>query len=436
MLAVFLVLSAASLWLGCRAKSDSRAPLMIFCGAYVVTTVIGSVIISVEHGGDLWRLYGGGIDTTLITDYGSFTYLLLLFSPLIICPLTFLLLAKTKCHGILWRSVTTLTFLDADSLSFMIVLMLLGGYCLLDLYSHGDLSLSRLIGVQGDYVAVISLRDQIFNSMGRVFFGLLYMSLPTLAHFALYKAVRIASWTWRLLFLLTSLLTCLLILLTFQKSLLLLFLLSLAMGLAILGRLKIWMLFTSGIGAFLLLNSIQIFILGDWQALQGLYLIIFRMANAFPFYVNLYPRVLPYMGIDLGLDLFGLVPKPNEVETVFNYMYPAINWAQGAAPAPAHLAAYAQAGIWFSVVTMLFIGWYLSFLAALKTKTNTSVGYVLFVQGLTGAYYLTQITVRGFLLTSYGLIWVITPVILLLGTMQLLKHATANASIPFRGEVT
>jgi hypothetical protein len=429
MLVVFLVLSVASMWLAYRRKLDGRAPLMIFCGAYIVTTVIGSTIISIQRGGELWRLYGGGIDTTLITDYGSFQYLFLLYSPLILCPLTYLLFAKIEFPDTLWRPVTILTSLDADYLSFAITLTMIGGYCVLMMYFHGFLRLSSLINVQGDYVAAIQMREMIFNSMGRIFFGLLYMSLPTLAHFSLYKAVRIASWPWRLLFLLTSFVNCILILLTFQKSLLLLFLLSLAIGLAILGRLKPWMLFGSATGVFLLLNAIQVFVLKDWEALQGLYLIVFRMANAFPFYVNLYPRILPYTGIDFGLDIFGLVPKSNEVETVFSYMYPSINWVQGAAPAPAHLAAYAQFGIWFSVVTMLFIGWYLSFIARLKTRANTSVGYVLFIQGLMGAYYLTQITVRGFLVTSYGLIWVVTPILLLLGTEQFLKYATANVRI-------
>ena len=105
-------------------------------------------------------------------------------------------------------------------------------------------------------------------------------------------------------------------------------------------------------------------------------------------------------------------------------MYPGITWAQGAAPGAAHLAAYAQAGIWFVIATLAFIGWYLSLVAQLKP--DTPVGYVLFVQGLVGAYYLTQIAVRGFLTTSYGLIWVLVALLLLLATAQLLKYATMN----------
>ncbi len=413
-----------SIWLAYRDRGNSHVPLTVYCVSYSITTVIGSTIISIQHGGELWRLYGGGIDTSLLTDYGSFKYLFLLFSPLVVCPFVFLLFSRLQTPRFLSRPVSLLTSIDADIYSFSIVLLLLAGYCLFAMYVRGFLTPSSLIQAQGDYVTSIRLREQIFNSMGRTFFGLLYMALPTLAHFALYKALRMNSLAWRVLFLSVSAIFSFLVLLTFQKSLLLLFLLSLAIGLVALGRVRRWILAVASLAAFLLLNAIQIFVLRDWQALQSLYLVIFRMANSFPFYVNLYPRILPHTGIDLGLDIFGLAPKPNEVEAVFNYMYPGITWAQGAAPAPAHLAAYAQAGIWFVIATLAFIGWYLSLVARLEP--DTPVRYVLFVQGLVGAYYLTQIAVRGFLTTSYGLIWVLIPLLLLLGTAQLLKYATMN----------
>jgi hypothetical protein len=424
MLLIFSLLSGLSIWLAVRGKGDSRVPIIVYYVSYGVTTVIGATIISIQHGGELWRLYGGGIDTSLLTDYDSFKYLFLLFSPLIVCPFLFLLFSHLQTPPFLSRPVSFLTSLDADPYSFTAVLLLLASYCVIAMFAHGFLRPSNLLQAQGDYVASIRLREQIFNAMGRTFFGFLYMGLPTLAHFALYKAVRRGSLVWRGLFLSVTALFSFLILLTFQKSILLLFVLSLAVGLAVVGRVRRWILFAASVIVFLLLNAIQIFVLGQWQALQGLYLIIFRMANSFPFYVNLYPKTLPYTGIDLGLDLFGLAPKTNEVEVVFNYMYPSVAWAQGAAPAPAHLAAYSQAGIWFAIVTLVIIGWYLSLVARLKR--DTPVGYVLFIQGLVGAYYLTQITLRGFLITNYGLVWVLAPLLLLLGTAQLLKYATTN----------
>lgn len=427
MLIGFLIASALCLLLVRRSRVPAHLPLAVFCLAYGITTVIGATIISVQQGGDLWALYGGGLDTTILSDYSSFKYLFLLYSPCIVCPLVIWL----SSHGAGNRLPRMLRLLEyqVDRISFAIVSVFMMGYCLALLLAKGYLKLTNLAQASGDYYASIGLRSEIFSSLGTVFFGLLYMGLPTLAHFALHKAVTTRTWFWRFCFLGLVLTVSLLTLLTIQKAPLFVFFLSLAIGYVVLKRGRLWVLLVSCAVGFLALNSIQLFVLGDWSALQGFYLIVFRMANGFPYYVNAYPRIVPHPGPDFALDLLGLAPKPNTTATVFNLMYPEVLYVQGNAPAPAHVDAYAQAGIWFSMMTLVIIGIYLYLVALLKTKVHDTLGYVFYIEGIVLAYYLTQVTIRDCLLTGYGLVWIAAPIVFLMVVDKCIKLGIGNVRL-------
>jgi hypothetical protein len=425
MLIVFLLLSVISLHAVRRTKG-SKLPLIVYCIAYGLTTVIGATIISVQHGGLLWALYGGGLDTSVLTDYDSLSYDFLLFAPFIIVPFTIIFVSRLRTGYVSSVVNRFVTAHDVDSYSYIFVLVLFSGYCFFTLYRFGYLSLNNVLHLEGDFVGAMELRSEIFARLGRVFFGLLYTGLPTLTQIALYKAFKTGEWKWRYCFFSVVFMTVFLVLLTAQKSPLFVYFLSLVLGYVVLKGTKPWLLIAAGGGGFLLLNLIQGFVLGAWQAIQGFYLIIFRTANSFPYYLNIYPSVVPYRGIDIALDLIGLSARPDQPETVFNFMYPTVTWVQGTSPAPAHVAAYSQAGMWFAVVTLVFIGWYLHFLSELRTTRDSVFGYALFVEGLIAAYYLTQITVRDVLLTGYGLVWVAIPIVLLVGTCKILNAAIAN----------
>src|SRR6266550_7752874 len=112
MLLTFVILSWMSIWLAYRDRWHSHVPLTVYCASYSITTVIGSTIISIQHGGELWRLYGGGIDTSLLTDYDSLEYLFLLFSPLVVCPLVFRLFSSLQSPRFLSKFVCLITSWD------------------------------------------------------------------------------------------------------------------------------------------------------------------------------------------------------------------------------------------------------------------------------------------------------------------------------------
>lgn len=428
MLIAYLILSILAMVFAHRSSKCPRFALNVYCISYVVTTAIGAAIISIDQGGSWWRLSGGGLDTTMLSDYSSPLYFFLLFSPLIVCPVAVVLFERLYLYRQPSRLNMLLKDLDADPWSFSILLTVLAGYCVLTMYAKGFLRLGNITEVQGDYTAAMLLRAQVFGSLGTFFFSQIYVGLPALSHFALFKAFQTRKLAWKILFIIPAGTTILLILLTVQKGTLLVYFLSLGLGLLVMKRIRIKAGIILGGVAFLFMNAFQIFILGDWGALQSLYLIIFRMANSFPYYVNLFPRVLPYTGVDFGLNMLGLAPGHSENLQVFNYMFSNIYWTQGAAPAPAHVVAYAQAGIWFSSLTLLFIATYLVWLSRLKKITDSPFGYVFFLQGTMGAYYLTQISIPDFIFTSYGLIWTVFVMILLAAVEQVVKYAVRNIS--------
>jgi len=428
MLIAFLIVSVLTMASANRSGKSLRFALNVYCLSYILTTAIGAAIISVDQGGSWWRLSGGGLDTAILSDYSSPLYYFLLFSPLIVCPIGVSFFDRLR----LSREPSQLNMLvgrlDADPWSFSILLAVLAGYCLLTMYAKGFLRLDNITGVQGDYTAAILLRARIFGSVGTFFFAQIYVGLPALSHFALFKAFQTRLLVWKFLFVIPAGTTIFLILLTLQKGTLLVYFLSLGLGLLVMERIRFKAAIVLGGVTFLFLNAFQIFILGEWEVLQSLYLILFRMANSFPYYVNLFPRVLPYTGVDLGLDMVGLAPGRSENLQAFNYMFPDIRWTQGAAPAPAHVVAYAQAGIWFSILILLFIAAYLVLLSRLKKNTGNPFGYVLFLQGTVGAYYLTQISIRDFVCSSYGLIWTLFVLGVMAASATIVKYAVRNAN--------
>jgi len=280
-------------------------------------------------------------------------------------------------------------------------------YCYTALAYHGYLNPASLVEAQGDYFSMIYNRSKIFDSLGLMFFGLTYMGLPALSHVALFQAFKWCQAKWWLAFLLCFSAVSMLVVLTFQIAPLAVFYLSLIVSGILLKKLS-WRMSLSMMSIVLLMIGVlQFFGRGEWSISETLFLIIFRMANSFPFYMSLFPDVLPYTGIDVGQDMIGIPRGPNPNELVFNYMYPMVRGVQGAAPAPAHVAAYAQAGLMFSIFTLVIIGLLLNCIGRLGRNCNLCpTNFALYAQSMVSIYYLTQSTLRDFFLTGYGIVWI------------------------------
>ncbi len=435
-LLVFLAGSLASLYATLRFGSTSlRLPVAVYLGAYLVTTVIGATIVGVQHGGQMWALYGGGLDTSVIRDYDSFFYWGMLYSPLVLVPLTCLLTDKLKPRGVRIRGLRNLLRMDIPLAGYWLILGVFIAYCVAMLDRARLLAADALVHTEGDYLAMLQLRQMATEGLGRMFFGLLYMGIPALAQVSCYQAVRKRAWSWRVSFLATIVTVCVLNLFTAQKAPIFVFVLSIGIGWARLTRRSLWGLAAGGALSFVLLNSIQTFLLRSWGALQSLYLIIFRMADSFPYYLNLYPGILPYTGIDVALDLIGLASRPTRPADVISYMYPMkVTLYLRAAPAPAHVDAYAQAGVAYSLLILVVCGLMLKTVAVLGRSESGPVRHALFVQGLVSAYYLSQVSIRDVLITSYGIAWSLVAVAALIAGSSLL-YGVARGLATARGEL-
>jgi hypothetical protein len=402
----------------CALRGSWRLALAIYLGAYILTTVVGSTIISFTDGRPLIEM---GLDTQVLQDSNSITYWFLLFMPLLFAS------AATYFSRRLWgRATQYIGALDASGtgaspMVFSVVVLCLTFYCVCELAFNGLLSSIFAWGM-ADYVAMISVRSSMFGSLSRVFFGIVYSAMPALSQYALYETVRTKRLSWKLSLGLTICLTCILYMTVVQKSVLLLYLLFLGIGLALLKVVKprtfcLWL----G-GMLFLLTFLQTLFSVDWGIESSMDLLVFRMASSFPYYVNIYPDMKPFVGIDFGLHLIGLDSQSRDNLDTFSFMYPSVTWTEGAAAAPAHVKAYAQAGLAYSVVTVLIIGVAVSFVARLWQNIRGPICFTFYLQSLVFLYYCTQTSLRESFVSCYGLIWTVFVLGMLISISKAISH--------------
>lgn len=421
--AVMMIVSAVVLVFAYRLGSQAlRIPLTVYCGAYIITTLIGATIIGFPRGAAFWVAHNGGAEPSILYAASGARYWFLLYAPLIIPPLVACWLHPTRIVPTRWRTIVQRA--SVDFAAFVFVFAAAAGYCAVRLAIGGYLTTS-ILSVQGDYVSMIQLRAEMFEGLGRVFFGILDIGLPILSNVALYQALKLRSARWQIVFAATVATTCLLVLLTAQKAPLVLYLATLAIGFVVIRGLRSWVILATVVSCLLTINVLQLFVMPSWDIAESSYLVVFRMANSFPYYTKLYPEVLPYTGVDVGLDLLGLVPKPTETANIFDYMYPGVDWVQGDAPAPAHVAAYAQGGMPIAVPTLIIIGIALALVAAAGEGVRNATSYAAYVAGLLFLYYLTQVTLRGALITNYGIAWAAVTLLALSTCSSLVRNAVS-----------
>lgn len=419
----FLFLSLTTWLLSWRFISkEARIISLIYSLFYVGTTLIGATIIGLTDGNILDRFQlTWGLNVDLIKSTDTFKYWCILYAPLIILPIT-LLQFKAQKHtnqeSTIARShrVKKINF-KVDILTYSISLLFFTAFCFLKMYASGYLTnLANWRILEGDYQSLIQARIDTIYAVGASFYGVTYMSLPALSHIALYQVAKARGnkIVWCILFFLSFCIIALLSLSILQKAAVIIYGLSILIGFIFLNFIKRWMLPfilpIVGWFTFSFLNFLQSFMAREWDSLQGFFLIILRTASSFPFYINLYPEVLPYSGIDIGLDIIGLDKYPIDNLIVFDYMYPSVIWTQGAVAAAAHVRAYAQGGIIYAMVTLVLIGFFIKILAQLGkrlSKQPNPILYALYIQGgIIFLYYISQGAIRDALLVSYGVKWV------------------------------
>lgn len=145
------------------------------------------------------------------------------------------------------------------------------------------------------------------------------------------------------------------------------------------------------------------------KALEFLLSIPLRMASTFPYYVQEFSDPTQRCGIEIPkfpTDCYAPVK-------VFKLMYPSISFVTGYAPAPAQVAAFAESGIIWATIVLIIGGAIIGTGASLLGDRRDPLACATAVAICVFCYYFTQSSLTGSLVHSYGLIWLLLPVIMI-----------------------
>ena len=138
-----------------------------------------------------------------------------------------------------------------------------------------------------------------------------------------------------------------------------------------------------------------------------------RMAAAFPYYVQAFKEPDARCGLQ-GPPF--LMPAPLQTcfppTKVFRLMYPNVTYITGFAPAPINVSAYAEIGPLYAFIAMVGCGAIIGVLASLargRDPLSASIGTAVCAY----AYYVSQVSFMGSLFDSYGLFWLLFPIVAL-----------------------
>jgi hypothetical protein len=389
-----------------HAARPLRIQLAVFNTFYFVTSVIGALLVTNPDFQLIWSLLAGGADVGWLRPGESGRYWILVLAPFVVVNIVAL---------VAYRSFRPLAVATSRNLGLQVSLFSVGCvgammivYCLFNLARHGYLGIS-LIGSSnaGVFSENIQLRTAMAQELGALHFGIIYMALPAVCITALASAVRARTASWWMMFGVLCLSAVCMYLTTLTKSNLLIFMVALSVAALAFKIIRIsGLVLLAGLAlVFLTLQDALLTGSGVLEFGGSLANLVMRLSSGIPFYVDMFPEQEPFVGIDYGLGWFGIGPKVAPNLLVFNYMFPDITYVQGAAPAPAHISAYAQAGLTFSLATMAIIGVVLAFFGAVGATARSPLAHSAFVGGAIMCYYMTQADLVGAINVSYGYKW-------------------------------
>jgi hypothetical protein len=378
----------------------------IYAAFYLLTFGIGAAVIAATQGTVAWLPIFVGMDTSPIPLPlpGRFTTLAVI--PLVATGFAALLVRSlVRSSGVALGDRRQSHRNEMGAIRILFVLS--AAYCLLRLSAAGMLGHTLVTTADTDYVSLISLRTSLAGSLGALFFGLIYIVLPMLVAATLWQFIGQRQIGDLVVSLLMSATVIFFYLSIFAKSQIIIFFIFIAVVVALRQRVT-W----RAIGVFGLTALAALSLLGYLQdatdplsILDDVWLVIFRVAVSGPYFVTLYPEVLPHAGLDLGLQFFGVGPDSATNIVIMNYMYPTLNFVQGTASAPSQIVAYAEGGWPFVLVVMLLTMAALVIIALASRRIRTPLQAGLFAAACVFLYYTTQGGFFAALTVSYGFVW-------------------------------
>ncbi|MEQ8295502.1 MAG: hypothetical protein RIB55_03365 [Nitratireductor sp.] len=448
-------------------------PFFIFFGSWSVLTAAGAVLATTSSGQQALRTFTGWLPENVAAHIGSPTYWLLLLLPFAVVPATGWVGYRLARSAVPSASaeVSTPMLLLTSATGF--------AYCFWTLYSIGYW-VPGLLFEELDYSAFIARRVAIIESAGFLFYAVIYAILPMCS--ALFLAKLLKRWSWPdFAGLMCTFAACYYLTFAIYMKLPLVIYFG-TLGLAVIFSRRGWLLLpviaVAAVGTFL---SLQVLIGGfyvegdlvdapphakadpiqpgpsiplpekpkappppnepkdikvsdyEWTAryfgaMRTLGLgVLFRMSSAYPFYVEVFADPRERCGIET--NSLPLLPAPSCVlpRKIFDAMYPDVDWTKGFAPAAAHVSAYGELGLGYSVVVLIAVGLALgigsAFIAAGSGPAFVGIGITMAML----AYYLTQVPFLGALTYAHGAIFFLFPV-----ALSIRRISTQHQSLRFR----
>jgi hypothetical protein len=417
-----------------------KLPVTVFSLSYFVTTVIGATIIGTEPGYFFWTsvtfIYH---DFSVLKNTTGFKYWFLLYSPLFIPQFTASLLVM-----ILGRYKLNISFLPKlyllnpsriSPLAFFISFSTLSFLCIGELSVRGlGFHVFNSFG-SGAYEDLIFSRDKAFVSLSNFYFGMAYIGLPVLLTFALICYVRNRSISWLGNTLFSGAMIAIINLSTIQKASMMIVAIMMLVAMALIQALSIKrVLFTGGMAIAFLSMSYSLVGLGD-DALGfaiglAMFQIIFRMANAFPYYANVFPDTLPFSGFNYGFGLLGIGVRNDETQLIFDIMSSEKTAIQGNMAQAFHLlSGYVVDGYPGMILVELLLGVYFFLLARAIAGVKKPLSIAIIAHLVMVGYYLSQAGIVQVVMQSWGIGWVFLSVATLVGVHTLIDgtHPTRRS---------
>lgn len=155
---------------------------------------------------------------------------------------------------------------------------------------------------------------------------------------------------------------------------------------------------------------------------------LFRMAGGIPYYLESFRDPQDRCGIVRPPSRWWSGPNCFAPIVIFRKMYPTVTYTTGYQPAPLNVSAYAEAGPWYVLFATVASGIVLGGLAALaRDRSPLSIAVV--IASCVYAYYVTQTSLTGSLIDSYGLMWLLLPIVAIVAIHRIISPD--NAAKPY-----
>lgn len=402
---------------------------------YSATTGLGAALFVTDFGKDQLALFlaSGAPDIPVIG--GAVYWSLLLSLVLIVAPVA-ILVDRSLPHNRTGKIMT----IDIPTW----VPIAIGGamvtFCVIKLAMAGGLTMHEVWNRSVCFPQKMERRAELIRLLGNRYYSFTYSSLPILSCFLLARAMLqkdLAAW---IAFPIFSLVLIWLDAATVMKAPIIIYLgfIGLTLALCGFGLIRSFLvIIPTAIVIFYSLSFAQFcgHELAQWKPSENVAThsltvdskmlhfarsAFLRMSASFPYYAQTFDDPNQRCGIETPMSL---VKNPCFPPTkIFNIMYPNVRYVQGFAPAPLNVSAFAELGPVYTCVSLIICGVIIGVLAFFGRRQNP-LSVAISVSACAYSYYVTQSSLTGSLFDSYGLIWLVFPLALMIAASHAIGYA-------------